>query len=74
MGLKPEECAMVAAHLSDLKAARELGFRTIFVERKQEEDWDYEGEDFKAAKTWVDMWVSEEEDGFMEVARRFGIS
>ena len=25
------------------------------------------------AKTWVDMWVTEDEDGFVEVARRFGI-
>lgn len=65
---------MVAAHLSDLVAARKLGFKTVYVERKQEEDWDHEAEDFTEARNWVDMWVSEEEDGFLEVARRFGIS
>lgn len=74
MELDPEECAMVAAHLNDLKAAHDLGFKTIYVERKQEEDWDSQGDDFKGARDWVDMWVSLEEDGFIEVAKRFGIN
>jgi 2-haloacid dehalogenase len=73
LGLEPEEVAMVAAHLSDLKAARGCGFKTIYVERKDEEDWRPEQEEYKDAKTWVDIWVTEEEDGFIEVARRFGI-
>lgn len=73
MGLEPGEVAMVAAHLSDLKAARGCGFKTIYVERKQEEDWKHEQE-YEDAKTWVEMWVTEEEDGLLEVARRFGIS
>jgi len=73
LGVKPEEVAMVAAHLSDLKAARGRGFKTIYVERKQEEDWDPEQEDYKDAKTWVDLWVTEDEEGFVEVARKFGI-
>ena len=73
MELEPQEVAMVAAHLSDLKAARGCGFRTIYVERKQEEDWSPEQREYKEAKTWVDMWVTEGEDGFMEVATRFGI-
>ena len=74
MGVEPGEVAMVAAHLSDLKAARGCGFRTIYVERKQEEDWKPASEEYKDAKTWVDMWVSEGEDGFEEVARRFGLN
>ena len=74
MGLEPGEVAMVAAHLNDLKAARACGFKTIYVERKQEEDWRPEQEQYKDAKTWVDMWVTEEEDGFVEVARRFSIN
>jgi 2-haloacid dehalogenase len=53
MGLPPDEVAMVAAHLVDLKAARGCGFRTIYVERKQEEDWKPEQEQYKDAKTWV---------------------
>jgi 2-haloacid dehalogenase len=71
--LEPGEVAMVAAHLNDLKAARGYGFRTIYVERRQEEDWSPEQEEYKEAKTWVDMWITEHEDGFLEVARRFGI-
>lgn len=74
MGLDPADVAMVAAHLSDLKAASACGFRTIYVEREREEDWKPEQEEYKDAKNWVDMWVKEEEDGFVEVARRFGIN
>jgi len=36
LGLKPEECMMVAAHLGDLRAARGCGLRTAFVERATE--------------------------------------
>ena len=73
MGLEPREVAMVAAHLSDLKAARDCGFKTIYVERKQEEDWKPGQDEYEDAKTWVDIWVSEAEDGFLEVARRLGV-
>jgi 2-haloacid dehalogenase len=73
LGLEPGEVAMVACHLNDLHAARECGLRTIYVEREQEEDWHPEQEEFKEAKTWVDMWVTVKEDGFLEIARRFGI-
>lgn len=73
LGLDPGEVAMVAAHLGDLKGARACGFRTIYVERKQEETWSPDEEQYKDARTWVDMWVTESEDGFVEVARRFGI-
>jgi len=73
MGLEPEDVAMVAAHLNDLKAARSCGFRTIYVERPREEDWSPGQEEYQDAKTWVDLWVKEDEDGFLEVARRFGI-
>ncbi|KAG0652427.1 hypothetical protein D0Z07_0998 [Hyphodiscus hymeniophilus] len=73
MGLEPEEIAMVAAHLNDLTAARACGFKTIYVERKSEEDWKPEQDEYKEAMTWVDMWVSEKEDGFLEVAKRFGL-
>lgn len=73
MDLSPGEVAMVAAHLTDLKAARSCGFKTIYVERKGEEDWIADGKQYLDAKTWVDMWVTEAEDGLLEVARRFGI-
>lgn len=65
------EVAMVAAHLGDLKAARSLGMRTIFVERPGEENMD--ARQLEECKSWVDLWISAEENGFLEVARRFGI-
>jgi len=37
LGLSPKDCAMVAAHLYDLKAARACGLQTVYVERPQEE-------------------------------------
>lgn len=74
LGCEPHEVAMVAAHLSDLRAARGQGFRTVYVERPREEDWKIDSDEYKDAKTWVDVWVGEDEDGFVEVARRFGIS
>lgn len=73
MGLEPGQVAMVAAHLSDLKAARGCGFKTVYVEREREEDWKTGSEQYEDAKDWVDMWVTKEEDGFLEVARRFGV-
>ncbi|KAL3473624.1 haloacid dehalogenase [Aspergillus californicus] len=37
LGFEPSQCALVAAHLGDLKAAKECGFGTIYVERIGEE-------------------------------------
>lgn len=36
LGVAPEECMMVAAHNSDLAAARDCGFRTAFIARPVE--------------------------------------
>lgn len=36
LGLRPEQCLMVAAHNGDLQAAAALGFRTAFVPRPRE--------------------------------------
>jgi 2-haloacid dehalogenase len=58
LGLKPEQCALVAAHNGDLAAAAALGFKTVFVPRpaehgpgqtkdvKAERDWDVIARDF----------------------------
>lgn len=70
IGVQPGQVAMVAAHLNDLQAAKEVGLRTIYVERTQEEDWSESEEQYQAAKGWVDLWVGVDEDGFVEVARR----
>ena len=68
MGLKPEECAMVAAHLDDLKAAKSNGFSTIYVERPLEERHpELKGE------VDVDVWVKEDEEGFVTAAEQLGI-
>jgi 2-haloacid dehalogenase len=64
---------MVAAHLKDLKGARECGLRTVYVERQGEEEWEVGSEEYEDARRWVDIWVKEEEEGFLEVARRMGI-
>ena len=48
LSLEPEECLMVAAHNSDLAAARELGLGTAFIPRPTEygpdQDFDLEAE------------------------------
>ncbi|KAI1088803.1 haloacid dehalogenase [Rostrohypoxylon terebratum] len=74
LGVRPDEVAMVAAHLSDLAGARKTGLRTIYVERPREEAWGTEEQQYKEAREWVDLWVSEGEDGFLEVARRLGVA
>lgn len=68
IGLKPEECSLVAAHLDDLKAAKGCGFSTIYVERPQEERHP-ELKDEGIA----DIWVKDGEEGFVTVAERLGI-
>lgn len=73
LGFRPEEVAMVAAHLGDLAGARAVGLRTIYVERPREEAWSPEEERYKEARRWVDLWITESEDGLLEVAKRLGI-
>lgn len=68
LGFKPEECAMVAAHLGDLEAAQKCGFKTIYVERPEEER---DGE-LREKEGLVDVWVATEEEGFVTVAKRLG--
>lgn len=68
MGLKPEECALVAAHLDDLQAAKACGFSTVYVERPREERrQEMRDEGIQ------DIWVKEDEDGFVTAAERLGI-
>lgn len=73
LGLRPGDCAMVAAHLDDLKAAKSHGLQTVYVERPGEESW--APEDVKKAKGegWVDLWVDHSGNrGFVTVAEKFG--
>lgn len=71
--LPPHQCAMVAAHLNDLKAARDNGLKTIYVERPDEEEWSKE--EVEKARGWVDLWISSGNDnkGFITVAEKLGI-
>jgi 2-haloacid dehalogenase len=71
LGVKTEECALLAAHLGDLEAAKGCGYRTVYIERENEEGWSTEKAEAAKRDGWVDMWVSVREDGFVEVARRF---
>ncbi|KAL7770893.1 hypothetical protein CFE70_000832 [Pyrenophora teres f. teres 0-1] len=74
LGLQPNECVMVAAHLADLKAAKENGLQTIYVERAGEEDWSKEQIEEARKAGWVDIWVGGEGNrGFITVAERLGI-
>ncbi|GFG27182.1 (S)-2-haloacid dehalogenase 1 [Aspergillus udagawae] len=69
-GVEPGECALVAAHLGDLKGAKAYGFQTVYVERLKEETLDVE----QARKDgYVDIWIDASCDGFLELARQFGI-
>lgn len=68
MGYKPEECALVAAHLGDLKAAKDCGFYAIHVERlKEEKNPELKGEFIP------DLVVKEDEDGMIALAKHLGI-
>ena len=75
LGVSPNKCALVAAHLGDLEGARRCGFRTIYIDRENEEGWN--AEEKEKAKDWVDLWVDGSRqngnDGFVELARLFGI-
>ncbi|KAI2630090.1 haloacid dehalogenase [Xylaria nigripes] len=73
LGCKPNEVAMVAAHLEDLQAARANGLRTIYIERDREDAWSPDDERSKHARKWVDLWISQAEEGLVELARRLDI-
>jgi 2-haloacid dehalogenase len=68
LGVRPEECALVAAHLGDLKGAKACGFYTIYVERPFEEK-NLELRDEQIP----DLVVKEDDGGFVALAQRLGI-
>lgn len=63
--LKPEECAMIASHVSDLEAAKKQGMRSIYLHRPTEDI------DVDVSKYEFDMVVGE--GGLVELARRLGV-
>ncbi|KAF2102054.1 haloacid dehalogenase [Rhizodiscina lignyota] len=74
MGLKPNECAMVAAHLYDLKAAKALGFAAVYVWRPQEEDMPADQVEQARKDGWVDVWVEDGNEGFVTAAEKLGVN
>lgn len=70
LGVFPSQCFMVAAHLPDLKAARGCGYRTIYIERPLEEDWDSQQIEEAKAAGFVDLWVTAGENGFLTAVER----
>jgi 2-haloacid dehalogenase len=68
LGVKPEECALVAAHLNDLKGARACGFYAIYVERPLEE------KNPELRKEQIpDLTIKADEGGFVTLAERLGM-
>jgi 2-haloacid dehalogenase len=75
LDIPANQCVMVAAHLNDLKAAKENGLQTVYVERPGEEDWSDEEVEQARQGGWVDLWISNEAGsrGFITVAEQLGI-
>ncbi|KAJ4383278.1 hypothetical protein N0V86_001323 [Didymella sp. IMI 355093] len=73
--LPPDECVMVAAHLNDLKAAKENGLKTVYVERPGEEDWGQDEVEKARREGWVDLWISagSGNQGFVTLAEKMGV-
>ncbi|KAK4498303.1 hypothetical protein PRZ48_010961 [Zasmidium cellare] len=69
LGFKPEECMMVAAHMDDLKHAKECGLRTLYVARPREERYpELLGQGIE------EIFVGEGEGGFVKAAEKLGIA
>jgi 2-haloacid dehalogenase len=68
LGVKPEECGLVAAHLGDLKGAKACGFYAIYVDRPLEE----KNPELREENI-PDIVVKEDEDGLITLAERLGV-
>ena len=66
LGLRPEQCLMVAAHNGDLAKASEVGLRTAFVPRPNEHGPGGKA-DVKPAREWDVI-----ADSFEDLAARLG--
>lgn len=68
LGLTPGETMMVAAHKSDLLAARKAGLRTAFVERALEKGPGGGAE--MGREDWMDFYAKD----FVDLARQLGVA
>ncbi|KAF8186228.1 haloacid dehalogenase [Pholiota molesta] len=58
LALPPENCAMVAAHIYDLRAAGRLGMRTVYIRRPEEDEVRPEEVRAKAeGARWIMCWI-----------------
>jgi 2-haloacid dehalogenase len=73
LGLSPNECMMVAAHLHDLVAARKCGLRTAYIERPLEETMDQADMERMRASGDIDIWIPEAANGFLALAAALDI-
>lgn len=75
LGLEPGECAMVAAHLGDLQAAKDCGLQTIYIERPEEESWPLEKVREAKRKGFFDIWIGRDDmadgGGILEMLKHF---
>jgi len=69
LSLQPSQCAMVAAHIHDLRAAASLGMKTVYVRRVGEDSIVSDGELVKSKSEGgeVDCVV----DSFLELSEVF---
>jgi FMN phosphatase YigB (HAD superfamily) len=67
LALPPEHCAMVAAHIYDLRAAGRLGMRTVYIRRPEEDEVRPEEVRAKAEGGEVD-YVLDSFEGLAELA------
>lgn len=65
LSIRPDQCAMVAAHIDDLRAAASHGLKTVYVRRPTEDVGVCGSVKSKADGGEVDVVV----DGFEELAR-----
>lgn len=65
LSLPPEKCAMVAAHLYDLRAAASLGLKTVYIRRAEEDGDSTDAVRSKRDGGEVDVVV----DSFLELAK-----
>lgn len=74
LGAKPSECALVAAHLPDLKAAVECGLHSVYIERPGEERMPADEMRELKESNAVDVWIDHDSNsqGLISVAKALG--
>lgn len=70
LGLRPDEVALVATHLGDLRAAKKCGLKALYVERPFEERYTEAEIDEARRAGWVDMWVPYGPGGLLGIVER----